>query len=138
MNLSLIASEENLDETIRVLQHFEENTGLKLIYEKIIVYQYWFSAKYKCTFKNKSTIVLEGISLLGKILILNSLVVSLFIYKMNVLLSINEREIYSIMQDFIWNNHKSKISLETLMLDKRHGGLRLMNVVLGDKILKIN
>ena len=51
----------------------------------------------------------RDLSLLGKIMVLNSLVSSLFVYKMNVLPSLPldfYKRIYTIVQQFIWKDKK--------------------------------
>ena len=53
-----------------------------------------------------------GVSLLGKVILINSLVGSLFIYKMNVLPSLPDTVIkgfYDIIVSFLWNGREPKI-----------------------------
>ena len=59
----------------------------------------------------------RGLSLIGKVQIINSLVASLFVYKMMVLPQIPTRiitNIENLMRNFIWNGGKAKIGLENL------------------------
>ena len=70
-------------------------------------------------------------TLYGKVIIINSLIGSLFVYKMMTMLYLNETEIAQvegIISNFLWNNKKPKISLEMLKKDKKQGGLRLVDI----------
>ena len=63
-------------------------------------------------------------TLIGKILIINTLCSSLFVYKMLVLPSLTKAEvkrIYNIINDFIWKGWRTKIPLKTLMNLKSMG-----------------
>ena len=82
----------------------------------------------------------RGLSLYGKILIINTLIASLFVYKMSVLPKIQETtvvKIEKIMNEFLWNNRKPKIKLSTLQKNKRDGGAGLVNLRIKDDSLKI-
>ena len=81
----------------------------------------------------------RGLSLIGKIMIINTLVASLFIYKMTVLPRMSElyiNRLHEIINKFIWNNKKPKIPPETLQLPKENGGLGLINFRNKDHALK--
>ena len=81
-----------------------------------------------------------NLTLKGKVTMLNSLIGSLFIYKLQVLPAINSRmvqKINEIIQDFIWNGKKPKIRLETLQGNKNDGGLGLFNLAKKDCTLKL-
>ena len=70
-------------------------------------------------------------SLYGKILIINSLIGSLFVYRMSTMLylSDNQVEIFEkLVREFLWNGRKPKISLHTLQHTKEQGGLCLINI----------
>ena len=59
----------------------------------------------------------RGLSLIGKIQVVNTLIASLFVYKMMVLPTIPDniiKNIDNIIRDFIWNKKKSKISYQVL------------------------
>lgn len=78
-------------------------------------------------------------SLMGKVLLINSLVGSLYVYKMNVLPTIESnhvKEFYRIIRKFLWNGKKAKIALSILQADKTEGGLRLVNLIHKDFSLK--
>ena len=88
-----------------------------LNYEPVIV-------QCKALFKSWAT---RQVSLLGKITIINSLIASLFVYKMMVL---PEMPTYMVSQlnkmgeEFIWNGRKAKIPLVKLQNSKRVGWAR--------------
>ena len=82
----------------------------------------------------------RGLSLLGKILIVNSLVGSLFTYRLSVLPKIPSSYIdrfNKLVKDFIWNGRKAKIALRTLQGEKENGGLGLVNLRTKDIALKL-
>ena len=95
---------------------------------------------------NKVTAVLNmwkrhNLLLIGKVLIINSLTASLFTYKMLVLPCIDRIVIdkyEKIIENFLWNGRKAKITSKVLQLNKIDGGLALVNLDLKDKALKIN
>ena len=65
------------------------------------------------------------LSLLGKITVVNTLKASLFVYKMTVLPTIKDKyveKIDKLIQAFIWDNKKPKISKQKLKCNKRDGG----------------
>ena len=81
----------------------------------------------------------RGLSLMGKITVVNTLVASLYVYKMMVLCTIPDKVVKtfeSIVTSFIWNNRKAKISLRTLQKQKSVGGLNLVNLKIRDIALK--
>ena len=81
----------------------------------------------------------RNVSLLGKINIINSLVASLFVYKMSVLPSLPEDFVNKIEQkvnNFLWNSHKPKIPLAVLQMNKEDGGAKLVNLRIKDISLK--
>ena len=73
----------------------------------------------------------RGLSLIGKIQVLNTLVASLFVYKMMVLPFIPKiivKNIDNLFREYIWNNKKSKVALSILQLPKKEGGLGLVDL----------
>ena len=73
----------------------------------------------------------RGLSLIGKVQIVNTLVASLFVYKMMVLPSIPEKVVKNVdnlIRDFLWSGKKAKIALPTLQNPKNQGGLNLVNL----------
>ena len=81
----------------------------------------------------------RGLSLIGKVQVVNTLVASLFVYKMMVLPTIPKKIIKNIdnqIRQFIWNGKKSKIAYNVLQSTKKDGGLNLVNLLNKDKSLK--
>ena len=74
-----------------------------------------------------------------KIEIINSLIASLLVYKMQSLPKLSSKSVKRINDQivkFIWSGRKPKIKLEHLQLDKRDGGLQLVNILARDAALK--
>lgn len=70
----------------------------------------------------------RSLTLTGKVLVVNTLVSSLFTYKMMVLNSLSQQfitKIQTIINKFLWGNKKTKIKRDILKLPKMLGGLRL-------------
>ena len=81
------------------------------------------------------------LSLFGKIRIINTLIASLYVYKMFVLLAISADEIRRIddsITKFLWNNGKSQISLSILKNGISSGGAALVDLEIKDLSLKVN
>ena len=81
----------------------------------------------------------KSLSLLGKVCIINSLVASLFVYKMSVLPMMPKDMIKNLEESFerfLWNGHKPKISLRILQKSKVCGGLNLSDLRAKDISLK--
>ena len=81
----------------------------------------------------------RGLSLMGKIQIVNTLVASLFVYKMSVLPKMPTKfssQLQAMIEKFIWNNAKPKIKTIILQLHKKAGGANLTNFELKDASLK--
>ena len=81
----------------------------------------------------------RGLSLLGKVQVVNTLIASLFVYKMMVLPSIPKymvKKIDNLIRDFLWNGKKSKVAYNILQVKKEDGGLNLVNLTIKDKALK--
>ena len=82
----------------------------------------------------------RGLSLKGKVIILNALVGSLLVYRMQVLHTIDKNMVIrlnKIIEDFVWNGRKPKLKLLVLQQSTRQGGMGLFNLILKDKSLKI-
>ena len=80
-------------------------------------------------------------TLSGKILVINSLMGSLFVYKMTTLVNMTENQIKKVevmIHDFLWNGRKrGRISMNTLTKDRKQGGLRLVDLRAKQKSIKI-
>ena len=80
------------------------------------------------------------LSLFAKVIVINTLVASLYVYKMSVLPLLSEKLISKfngIIQKFLWNGRKPKISLAKLQNSKKFGGANLVNIELKDQSLKV-
>ena len=81
----------------------------------------------------------RNLSLVGKVNVINTLVASLYVYKMQVLpymLPSQIKCIEDMCQRYLWNNHKPKIQLEILQTPKKAGGLGLVNMRRKEESLK--
>ena len=81
----------------------------------------------------------RGLSLLGRVQVVNTLIASLFVYKMMVLPIIPRhivRNMDNVIREFLWNKKKSKIAYNILQNPKKEGGLNLVNLTNKDKALK--
>ena len=83
----------------------------------------------------------RDLSLIGKILIVNTLITSLLVYKMAVLPMLSDSYCKRLMEQitkFIWNQKKAKISIKILQGNKSDGGLALVNLQKKDMAIKIS
>ena len=83
----------------------------------------------------------RNLSLYGKILIVNTLISSLFVYKMYTVPSMSLqmiKQLNKICSDFIWNGRKPKIAYEKLQNTKKLGGMNLVDFGIKDDSLKIS
>ena len=83
----------------------------------------------------------RSLSLIGKITVINTLVASLFVYKMFVLPTISSKivkQVEDIISKFIWKNRKPKITLRILQNSKLTGGLGLVDLRKKDVSIKCN
>ena len=83
---------------------------------------------------------MRNLTLMGKVLIVNSFVASKYIYKMSVLGQLENDYIpkfQQIIHNFIWQGKRAKIKLEILQANKDEAGLALVNLSDKDKSLKI-
>ena len=101
--------------------------GMKVVTDKINVLGVWISTnKNDLCNLNYNEIILKTrailqhwtqrqLSLYGKIIVINSLVASQFVYKMMVLPQMTEnlvKQLHKICEEFIWNGRKPKIKLQ--------------------------
>lgn len=83
---------------------------------------------------------LRAPTLMGRVLIVNTLIASLFVYKWQVFPNMDTtliQVVKSKISAFIWNNRRPKITPRLLTRDSKQGGLRLVDVELRQKALKI-
>ena len=81
------------------------------------------------------------LTLCGQILVLNTLIGSLFVYSATAMVDLQEhqiKEIESVMRDFIWLGKYPKISLHMLQRKKMQGGLKLFDIRAKQQALKIS
>ena len=81
----------------------------------------------------------RSLTLIGKISIINTLVASLFVHKMQVLPAVPYKLVKTLdtlLTDFIWNGKRAKVSLKTLRKKKKCGGLNLVDIELRDIAIK--
>ena len=81
----------------------------------------------------------RGLSLIGKVQVINTLVASLFVYKMMVLPTIPKnivRTMDNIFREFLWSGKKAKIAYPILQNPKDQGGLNLVHLTKKDYALK--
>ena len=77
---------------------------------------------------------------MGKILVINLLTASLFVYKMSVLRNMSKKLIdrfYEPVGKFLWNSDTSRLDKSILTLPKDQGGLRLVDLMAKQQSLKI-
>ena len=111
--------------------------GIKVAHENILQKNYEGIIE-------KSKMILEswynrGLSLIGKVQVVNTLIASLFVYKMMVLEEIPVnivRGMDNLIRNFIWNGRKAKIAYSILQNPKKEGGLGLVNLKHKDISLK--
>ena len=80
------------------------------------------------------------LSLMGKVTVINSLMYSIFVYKMLTLPNYSDQqlqEIDSIIYNFIWKGKKARIAKTTLNLPRSQGGLNLCNLTHRQDALKM-
>ena len=80
------------------------------------------------------------LTIMGRILILNTLCESLFVYKLTVLSDINAamiQKIDKISTNFLWKGKKARIAKETLKASKSNAGLRMFDISKKQTALKV-
>ena len=83
---------------------------------------------------------IRNVSIKGKIVMLNSLIGSLLVYKMQVLPKIDKNlviKINRIVEKYIWNGRKPKLKLKVLQGNRMQGGLALFDLSVKDATLKL-
>ena len=157
-----------INAVLDVLTEVESNIGIKVSYDKTVLYRIGSIANTNAKCYTKRTIKWNNepsntlgidlhhqnlaknfeatmirmeavtklwyyrqLTILGKVLILNTLVASLFVYKMTVVHEFPDAMIQRIencFKDFIWNGKKQKIPLNILKIRKEQGGLGLVDI----------
>ena len=169
----------SIEEVVRTFQNIEAATGLKISYEKTVIYRigsiknsdaklytqkdlHWtnedttllginVSTSNDCAFRNYESVIKKmsdtctqwsqrPLTLMGKVVVINSLMESLFVYKLNALELMTEvqcKQVERLISQFLWSEKRPKIALKTLQLPKNEGGLRLFDIRNKQKALKI-
>ena len=84
---------------------------------------------------------MRNLSLNGKVMVVNVMVASLFVYKMSVLPAMSNsiyKKLEQICNDFIWNGRRPKIAMNKLQNPVALGGLNLVSFEAKDKALKLS
>ena len=125
---------------------------MAIVDEQINVLGVWISESEKKLYElnyqpllKKAKGILErwknrNLSLFAKITVVNTLIVSQFIYKMAVLPNLPDQFIKAfekIINEFLWNARRPKISLNVLYADKQSGGAGLIDLRKKDKAMKL-
>ena len=83
----------------------------------------------------------RNLSLIGKILIVNTLAVSQLVYKMMMVCSISNTHLEKIrgkIREYLWDSSTSKIAYVKLIQDYGDGGLKLVDLEAKNKSMKIS
>ena len=83
----------------------------------------------------------RGLSLFGKIIVVNTLAASLLNYRLSVIRSLPIKyvqEIENVFRKFIWNTKSPKIKFSVLKGHKMDGGAGLVNILKRDESLKLD
>ena len=178
MHLTSLYDQESLQEIINELNDFYKNTGLRVNYQKSVIYRIgalrntnktlnvsekfrWADSKINIlgiilddvTHKNSYNEIIQKMStvtkmwstrnltLKDKITVANSLMGSLLVYHMQMLPTMDTKDmckIKKLLEQFIWNGRKPKIRTEILCLDRQQGGMGLFDVQRKDRSVKIS
>ena len=80
------------------------------------------------------------LTLIGKILTINTLIGSLFVYRMNVMLDLDKKQIGTIndmIMKYLGGEKRAKVSKDLLCKSREQGGLKLVDIECKQKALKI-
>ena len=94
-------------------------------------------SKASSTLKSWKT---RSLTLMGRVLILNVLIASLFIYSLTVLPFMTKKQLKildRVIQNFLWGTKRAKIPMKLLQCSRVHGGLKLFNLNLRQKALHL-
>ena len=179
MSIFLSNKQSAWQELQNVLDKFRWITGLKVNYDKSVIYRMGLARKTNAKFYSAKKLIwtndpinvlgyiiaetddemlelnmrpmlekarsvaslwlARNLTLLGKVLVFNTLIASIFEYRLKVLPDITEKylKIFNeIMLDFIWEGKKPKIKQHILQGNKNQGGLGLINIIIKQKALK--
>ena len=83
---------------------------------------------------------MRDLSLMGKILVINTLIASLFYYRMTTMPLWSDqqvKEFENMIKKFVWNKKRAKIPQRILQGNKKDGGLALVNIKIRDIVQKV-
>ena len=141
-----IGSLKNSDERLDISRDITWTNGPINVLGVAVDYDYTTTLELNYgMYTEKVSVILKNwhnrnLSLIAKVNVVNTLIGSLFVYKMSVLPRIPEsvvKRLENIIMNFIWSNRKPKIALKTLQSSKDSGGLGLVNLRKKDDSLKI-
>ena len=180
MDLYLPFNKIILNEVLSVLQDMETNLGVKISYDKTILYRIgsiahsdaklytikpvkWSSdyinmlginifnnsAKLSSNYDsviNKVKAVSKiwyyrNMTIMGKILLINTLFSSLFVYKLQVIPDMTKEQQLMYEQavnDFLWKGKRAKVAISVLKTPKDQGGLGLVDIAAKSTSLMLN
>ena len=113
-----------------VMVHYDMDWAIELNYQPLIAQ----SKQTLNTWKNRN------VSLLGKILLVNTMIASLFIYKMKVLGTLPDRineQMNELIMDYLWDSGRPKIATKILQNTEVAGGANLINLKVKDPAVKL-
>ena len=162
------------------LEYFRQTSGLKVNYDKSVVYRLGSARKTNAKFYSEEKLhwtndpvnmlgvmisddedelvriniepllekikeiltpwLARNLSLIGKVLVVNSLVASIFMHRLKVLPDIPTSYVdkyNKVVKDFIWEGGKEKIKWNILTGNKQDGGLGLFDITNKQKALKV-
>ena len=94
-------------------------------------------SKVKSTLSNRYN---RTATLLGKVLIVKSLIGSLFVYKTTTMSNLSSEQIKCVekeISNFLWSGRRAQIAMHTLQKQKIQGGLKLVDLSAKQRAIKI-
>ena len=82
----------------------------------------------------------RSMTLSGKTVIINTLMGSLFVYHLSSMLSLTEDQILEVQDTinrFLWKGKRARIRMQTLQLNRKQGGLKLVYIRAKQKALRV-
>ena len=111
--------------------------GITISHDDVVSKNYeGMEQKVKCILSNWQN---RNLSLIGKVQVVNTLVASLFVYKMMVLPLIPKhfvKRFDNIVREYLWGGKKAKVAYKVLQNPKKEGGLGLACLTRKDRALK--
>ena len=82
----------------------------------------------------------RSLTLMGKIQVINTLMASLFVYKLDALPLIPSdivQEVEKTFEEFLWKGKRAKLPLKILQKEKKYGGLGLVDITMRQQAFHI-